>query len=244
MGAVERATASAAGERGGGGSCPRRGGLVFIAATQALQSLSSVLCLGAHADDIEIGCAGTLLKLRQLNPQIELTFVVLSGNDRRVDEARESVEALTDGGGNIDLVVKSFRESYFPYDGAAIKDFFNELGERLRPDLVFTHYRDDRHQDHRVVSDLTWNTFRDHLILEYEIPKYDGDIGVPNVFVHLDRCTCERKVDHLQRRFVSQAEKPWFSSDTFLSMLRLRGIEGKSPDGYAEAFYARKLILA
>jgi LmbE family N-acetylglucosaminyl deacetylase len=217
---------------------------VVIAGTQALQSLSTVLCLGAHADDIEIGCGGTLAKLRQLNPRLRVSFIVLSGDGRRVAEARQSVEALKEAGSNVELVVKSFRESYFPYDGGQIKEYFTEVGERLQPDLIFTHYRHDRHQDHRVVSDLTWNTFRDHLILEYEIPKYDGDVGVPNVFVHLDRCTCEQKIDHLQRRFPSQAVKPWFSNETFLAMLRLRGIEGRSPGGFAEAFYARKLILA
>jgi LmbE family N-acetylglucosaminyl deacetylase len=217
---------------------------VVITGIQALQSLSNVLCLGAHADDIEIGCGGTLLKFRELNPCMKLSFIVLSGDNIRVDEAWQSVEAFRGGGSNVELEVKSFRESYFPYEGAEIKDYFNEVGERLRPDLIFTHYRYDRHQDHRVVSDLTWNTFRDHLILEYEIPKYDGDVGAPNVFVHLDRCTCEEKIDHLHRRFPSQTAKPWFSNETFVSMLRLRGIEGKSPDGYAEAFYARKLILA
>jgi LmbE family N-acetylglucosaminyl deacetylase len=217
---------------------------VVIAGAQGFESFSTVLCLGAHADDIEIGCGGTLLKLRRLNPRLNVKFIVFSGDAGRADEARRSVEALAGNGNGVELVVQSFRDGYFPYEGARIKDYFNELGERMSPDLIFTHYRQDLHQDHRVVSDLTWNTFRDHLILEYEIAKYDGDVGTPNVFVHLDQCTCDQKIDQLHRAFSSQEAKPWFSRETFLSTLRLRGIESRSPDGYAEAFYGRKLILA
>jgi len=217
---------------------------VVIAGAQGFESVSTVLCLGAHSDDIEIGCGGTLLKLRRINPRLHVKFIVFSGDDSRAGEARRSVQALTGNGNGVELVVHSFRDGYFPYEGARIKDSFNELADTVRPDLIFTHYRQDLHQDHRVVSELTWNTFRDHLILEYEIPKYDGDVGSPNVFVHLDQCTCEQKIDQLQRSFSSQAAKPWFSRETFLSTLRLRGIESRAPDGYAEAFYGRKLILA
>lgn len=216
----------------------------MTAGTPGLQSVSTVLCLGAHSDDIEIGCGGTLLKLRRLNPRLSLKFIVFSGDAGRADEARRSVEALAGNGNGVELAVQSFRDGYFPYEGARIKDYFNELAGGVRPDLIFTHYRNDLHQDHRVISELTWNTFRDHLILEYEIPKYDGDVGTPNVFVHLDQCTCEQKIDQLHRSFSSQVAKPWFSRETFLSTLRLRGIESRSPDGYAEAFYGRKLILA
>lgn len=216
----------------------------MIAGALGFDSVSTVLCLGAHSDDIEIGCGGTLLKLRRINPRLNVKFIVFSGDDSRASEARRSVQALTGNGTGVELVVHSFRDGYFPYEGARIKDSFNELADTVRPDLIFTHYRQDLHQDHRVVSELTWNTFRDHLILEYEIPKYDGDVGSPNVFVHLDQCTCEQKIDQLQRSFSSQAAKPWFSRETFLSTLRLRGIESRAPDGYAEAFYGRKLILA
>jgi LmbE family N-acetylglucosaminyl deacetylase len=214
---------------------------VLIAGAETLQSLSTVLCLGAHSDDIELGCGGTILKLQRLNPRLNVKFIVFSADEERASEARQSVQSLV-GDDNVELVVKSFRESYFAYD-ARIKDYFNELGEGARPDLIFTHYRHDLHQDHRIVSELTWNTFRDHLILEYEIPKYDGDLGVPNVFVHLDQCLCEQKIDHLQRCFRSQRVKPWFSRETFTATLRLRGIESKSPEGYAEGFYGRKLVL-
>jgi LmbE family N-acetylglucosaminyl deacetylase len=216
---------------------------LLIAGAQALQSVSKVLCLGAHSDDIELGCAGTLLKLRRLNPLLSVTFIVFSANGDRIREARDSVEALMQGAGKVEVAVESFRECYFAYE-AGIKDYFNELAERARPDLVFTHYRHDLHQDHRAISELTWNTFRDHLILEYEIPKYDGDLGAPNVFVHLERSICEQKVDHLMRCFRSQDAKPWFSRETFMATLRLRGIESRSPEGFAEGFYGRKVVLA
>ena len=215
----------------------------MVAATPLLHAVSAVLCLGAHPDDIEIGCGGTLAKLRSLNPRLEVTFVVFSADETRAGEARESAASFA-GDRDIELIVKSFRESYFTYEGAEIKDYFNELAERRRPDVVFTHYRHDRHQDHRLLSDLTWNTFREHVILEYEIPKYDGDVGVPNAFVPLNRSICDTKITQLERCFGSQTAKPWFSRETFMATLRLRGIECRSPGGYAEAFYARKLVLA
>jgi LmbE family N-acetylglucosaminyl deacetylase len=218
---------------------------VIIAGTQALQSLSTVLCLGAHADDIEIGCGGTLLKLRQLNPGVKVRLVVFSANEARACEARQGAEAFGPGAADDDdLIIKDFRESYFPYHGSEIKEYFDHLGETATPGLIFTHYRHDLHQDHRIISDLTWNTFRDHLILEYEIPKYDGDLGTPNIFVQLDDLTCQRKIDLLHSCFPSQATKPWFSRETFLATLRLRGIESRAREGYAEAFHGRKLILA
>jgi LmbE family N-acetylglucosaminyl deacetylase len=217
---------------------------VIIAGMQALQSLSTVLCLGAHADDIEIGCGGTLLKLRQVNPSVKVRLVVFSANAVRSSEARQGAQAFGSGTPDDDLVIKDFRESYFPYEGKEIKEYFDQLGRTTTPSLIFTHYRHDRHQDHRIISDLTWNTFRDHLILEYEIPKYDGDLGVPNVFVQLDDLTCQRKIDLLHACFPSQATKPWFSRETFLATLRLRGIESKASGGYAEAFHGRKLLLA
>jgi len=218
---------------------------VFNVGTDAmLRSLSRVLCLGAHADDIEIGCGGTILKLIEANPGLHVDWVVFSSDDARSAEAEASARALLSGAGSTTVRVERFRESYFPYIGSEIKDYFDQLGATLSPDVVFTHSAADLHQDHRLLAELTWNTFRNHLILEYEIPKYDGDLGRPNVFVHLARALSERKLDHLMHAFPTQREKHWFSRDTFLSTLRLRGIESGSPDGHAEAFYCRKLVLA
>jgi LmbE family N-acetylglucosaminyl deacetylase len=154
--------------------------------------VSSILCLGAHADDIEIGCGGFLQRLLQMNPGVRVTWVVLSGPDDRATEARRSAERVLQRAAYVDVLVKDLREGYFPYVGSRVKEVFDALGREVAPDLVLTHYRHDLHQDHRVVCELTWNTFRDHLILEYEIPKYDGDLGSPNVFVQLDAATCAR----------------------------------------------------
>jgi LmbE family N-acetylglucosaminyl deacetylase len=216
----------------------------MLAADALRSSLSRVLCLGAHADDIEIGCGGTVVKLIEANPNVHVDWIVFSANEARAAEAQASARALLSGATSANVRVESFRESYFPYVGSEIKEYFDALGATLQPDIVFTHSGADLHQDHRLLSELTWNTFRNHLILEYEIPKYDGDLGRPNVFVHLARAISERKLDHLMEAFPSQREKHWFSRDTFLSTLRLRGIESGSPDGHAEAFYCRKLVLA
>jgi len=140
------------------------------------------------------------------------------------------------------IVVQSFRDGFFPYVGGAIKEFFEDLKRTVAPDVIFTHYRHDLHQDHRLVSELTWNTYRDHLILEYEIVKYDGDIGTPNVFVHLDEATCLKKIKLLMDCFQSQRDKDWFTPDTFMSLMRIRGIESRAPEKYAEAFYCRKVV--
>jgi LmbE family N-acetylglucosaminyl deacetylase len=215
-----------------------------IGADVTRRALSRVLCLGAHPDDIEIGCGGTILKLVEANPDLHVDWVVFSSNETRAAEAEASARTLLRGAGSASVRVESFRESYFPYVGSEIKEYFDRLGATLSPDVVFTHSGADLHQDHRLLSELSWNTFRDHLILEYEIPKYDGDLGRPNVFVHLDRTLSERKLEHLMEAFPSQREKHWFSRETFLSTLRLRGIESGSPDGHAEAFYCRKLVLA
>ncbi|MGH7402859.1 MAG: PIG-L deacetylase family protein, partial [Candidatus Rokuibacteriota bacterium] len=157
--------------------------------------------------------------------------------------ARASAEAILAGVKTRNVQVKAFRDGFLPYQGAEVKEAFEALKQTVAPDLIFTHYRADLHQDHRLVSELTWNTFRDHLILEYEIPKFDGDLGSPNVFVHLDQALCRRKIDNLVRSFPSQADRRWFSEDTFRAILRLRGMESNAPDGYAEGFYSRKLIL-
>jgi LmbE family N-acetylglucosaminyl deacetylase len=205
--------------------------------------LHKVLCLGAHADDIEIGCGATLLQLAAAL-RIECHWVVLSADDTRREEAQASAGNFLADCARADVRVASFRESYFPYIGAQVKDYIESLAAELDPDVVFTHARDDLHQDHRLVSELTWNAFRNHLVLEYEIPKYDGDLGQPNVFVPIAAATCARKIELLKAGYPSQAARHWFDEETFRAMLRLRGAEARSPTGYAEAFYGRKLNLA
>jgi LmbE family N-acetylglucosaminyl deacetylase len=203
-----------------------------------------VLCLGAHSDDIEIGCGGTILELLSGRSDVHCHWVVLSSDDQREKEARDSAAAFLKSAGRSEVVVQRFRNGYFPFVGDEIKDYFEELKAKLSPDLVFTHYRDDRHQDHRMVSDLTWNTFRNHLILEYEIPKYDGDLGSPNLFVPLAESTCREKIRILETAFTSQRDKHWFDEDTFRALMRLRGMESCAPSFHAEAFYMRKIVLA
>ena len=203
----------------------------------------TILCLGAHSDDIEIGCGGTILTLLARHADAVCHWVVLSSDAEREGEARSSAREFLAKAGRTTVAVERFRNGYFPYVGADIKDYFESLKAKVAPDLVFTHTRDDRHQDHRVVSDLTWNTFRNHTILEYEIPKYDGDLGRPNLFVPLESPIYEQKIDHLFEAFESQRSKPWFARETFLGLMRIRGMESNSPSGYAEAFHTRKLIL-
>jgi LmbE family N-acetylglucosaminyl deacetylase len=202
-----------------------------------------VLCLGAHADDIEIGCGGLILRLIADVSHVEIDWVVFSAPNRRAAEARRSAALFLKGARRARVMLEGFRDGFFPYQGAEIKEKFERLKRRSSPDLVLTHFRDDRHQDHRVLSDLTWNTFRDHWILEYEVPKFDGDLGAPNCFVPLDGDMCARKVQHLRRVFGSQRDKHWFTDETFMALMRLRGMECRAPDGYAEAFYSRKTVL-
>jgi LmbE family N-acetylglucosaminyl deacetylase len=204
-------------------------------------SLGQILCIGAHSDDIEIGCGGTLLKLIDLYPNLTIYWVVLGASGQREQEAVASARQLMKDVQHKQIIIKGFRDGFFPYLGMEIKQCFEELKREVTPDLILTHYRHDRHQDHRLISDLTWNTFRDHLIWEYEIPKYDGDLGSPNIFVHLDEVICRRKVDHLFEHFSTQADKVWFTEDTFFSILRMRGIESNAR--YAEAFYCRKTVM-
>jgi LmbE family N-acetylglucosaminyl deacetylase len=203
----------------------------------------TLLALGAHSDDIEIGCAGTILKLIEQGVVSEVWWVVLTGETTRAAEARESANALLGDMPGRHVILKDFRDGYFPYDGAAIKGFFEELKGQVSPDLILTHQRSDLHQDHRVTCELTWNTFRDHLILEYEIPKYDGDMGRPNLYVGLGESLCRKKIDHLMTYFGTQLTKRWFQEDLFTGLLRLRGMECNSPTSYAEAFYCRKAVL-
>jgi len=208
-----------------------------------LDQVHTILCLGAHADDIEIGCGGTLLKLLSEHKSSLVYWVVFSANDSRAEEARRSAELFLGEAAESHVVIKAFRDTFFPFEGAQIKEYFRELQSQVSPDVIFTHRREDMHQDHRLMAELTWNAFRDHLIFEYEIPKYEGDLGMPNVFVPLDESTAQKKVDNLLTAFPSQHAKPWFTEDTFRALLRIRGIECNSPSGYAEGLYCRKLTI-
>jgi LmbE family N-acetylglucosaminyl deacetylase len=210
---------------------------------QAARKPLTILCLGAHSDDIEIGCGGTILKLLQDHPGSEVLWVVFSAKGRRKREAIRSATAFLERAGRVRIKTRIFKESFFPYRGEAIKEFFEGLKAEISPDIIFTHYRHDCHQDHRVVCELTWNTFRKHQILEYEIPKYDGDLGQPNVYISLTETICDRKVQLLMKGFASQRSRQWFTEDTFYSLLRLRGIEANESEKYAEAFYGRKMVL-
>src|SRR5215468_7656399 len=205
--------------------------------------IQHVLCLGAHCDDLEIGCGGTVLKLATGRNPPAFTWVVFSSDATREAEALQSARVMLPKSSSSRIIIKKFRDGFLPYEGSVVKETFEELKETVSPDLILTHYRGDLHQDHRLISELTWNTFRDHLILEYEIPKYDGDLGVPNVFVPLSERVYRDKVSNLMTYFESQRDKAWFKEDTFLSILRLRGIECNSASGYAEGFYSRKIVL-
>jgi LmbE family N-acetylglucosaminyl deacetylase len=202
-----------------------------------------VLCLGAHSDDLEIGCGGTILELIHRYPNLHLTWIVFSGRGARAQEALASANAFLADLQHKTIILKEFRDSYFPYTGTEIKDFFNQLKSEPAPDLIFTHFRHDLHQDHRLICELTWNTFREHLILEYEIPKYDGDMGVPNFFFHVEEATCKKKVQLILQHFKTQEDRHWFTEETFFSLMRLRGIESRSISKYAEAFYCRKIRI-
>src|SRR5260370_15667134 len=194
-----------------------------------------ILCLGAHSDDIEIGCGGTILRLFSNHNEAEIVWVVFGATNQREQEARTSAALFLSRVKKKKVVVKNFRDGFFPFEGTKIKECFEEL-KTTTPDIIFTHQRNDAHQDHRLLAELTWNTFRNHLILEYEIPKYDGDLGQPNLFVPLDREIYEQKVDYLMRAFATQRSKQWFDKDTFLGLMRLRGMECVSPPSHAEAF--------
>lgn len=199
--------------------------------------------IGAHSDDIEIGCGGTAMELLGRYPAARVHWIVLSTGRNRAREAKLGANALLRGAADARVTLKNFRGAYFPSEAAEIKDFFETLKRRVAPDVIFCHCRDELHQDHRTVGELAWNTWRDHVILEYEIPKYDGGLGSPSVFVPLTKSTVRRKIDLLMTTFATQRDKQWFTPETFKGLMRLRGIECNAPDGYAEAFYSRKLIL-
>ncbi len=203
----------------------------------------SVLAIGAHADDIEIGCGGTILRLVQAQLLSDITWLVLGATGDRAIEAERSASVFGSGVASMDVRVSGFRDGFFPTELKAIKESFEHLKPRIEPDLIFTHRREDLHQDHRLTAELTWNTFRNHMILEYEIPKFDGDLGPQNFYVELTEAICARKTGLIMAQFPSQAGRDWFTEETFRSLLRLRGIEARASSGYAEAFTGRKIVL-
>jgi LmbE family N-acetylglucosaminyl deacetylase len=205
--------------------------------------LLRVLCLGCHSDDIEIGCGGAILRMAAQYSNCAFHWVVFSAAGVRGTEARRGAELFAGAALAQEPVLKTFPDAFMPSVGAEVKTFFEELSRTVSPDVIFTHNRNDAHQDHRLIAELTWNTFRNHLILEYEIPKYDGDLGRPNVFVPLEDCVYKRKVRYIVDTFQSQTGKRWFQEDTFLALMRLRGMECNAPSGHAEAFYSRKMVL-
>ena len=209
-----------------------------------IKSPLRILCLGAHSDDIEIGCGGTILKLaEQYHHHLEIVWVVFSAHGEREQEAQQSADAFLKDVKQKRIFIYKHKDGFFPFTGIEIKESFEAIKKEFSPDIVFTHYRNDRHQDHRLISDLTWNTFRNHLILEYEIPKYDGDFGSPNFFMSLDEKTCKRRNKLIIRYFQTQKEKHWLTEETLISILRLRGIESGRSSRYAEGFFCRKITL-
>jgi LmbE family N-acetylglucosaminyl deacetylase len=207
------------------------------------ETLREVLVLGAHCDDVEIGCGGTLAMLARECPHVQLRVVLFSGESVRAAETRAALRRLLPPGARCELELLEFRDGFFPMEWPAIKERFEQLKRRCNPDVIFTHHEHDRHQDHRTICELTWNTFRDHLVLEYEIPKYDGDLGRPALFVPLSEQLVRHKIDTLLECYASQAGKRWFTAELFAGLMRVRGMECNAESGYAEAFYARKLRL-
>jgi LmbE family N-acetylglucosaminyl deacetylase len=202
-----------------------------------------VLCLGAHSDDLEIGCGGAVLEWLATREEIDITWVVLSASGKRETEALESANELLSKAKRKKVVLRDFRDGYFPLEFERIKNFFEELKASENPDVILTHRLEDRHQDHKLVAELTWQTFRDHLVLEYEIPKYEGDLAQPNFYVPLSTGAGEAKVKHLLRHFGSQRAKSWFRSETFLGLMHIRGIECRAASGMAEGFHVRKATI-
>jgi LmbE family N-acetylglucosaminyl deacetylase len=211
--------------------------------TLSLKGLRSILCLGAHSDDIDIGCGGTMLRLLGDEPGASVHWVVFSARGDRAREAEASAARFLARAGATAIEFHQFRDGFFPSEQSKIKSYFEELKGKVKPDVIFTHCRDDFHQDHRVINELTWNTFRDHLTLEYEIPKWDGDLGRPNVFVPLSEAHAREKAAILMESFASQSGKHWFDEETFAALMRLRGLECNAPARRAEAFYGRKVVV-
>lgn len=211
--------------------------------TFALEKLRSLLCLGAHSDDIEIGCGGTVLRLIESNPGLAVHWVVFSAAGDRSREAESAAARFLARAGSKTVELHQFRDGFFPSELGKIKTYFEELKAKIQPDVVFTHTRADLHQDHRAVCELTWNTFRDHVVLEYEVPKWDGDLGNPNVFVPIEERHAKEKIAILMECFATQAGKRWFDEETFVGLMRLRGMECNAASRRAEAFYGRKVVV-
>ena len=203
----------------------------------------TILCLGAHCDDIEIGCGGALIRLMESHPVDFVKWVVFTSTEKRKQEAITSADAFLKNAKEKEIQVFDYRDAFLNYSGLEIKEKFESIKKEINPDLIFTHYRDDRHQDHKLLSDLTWNTFRQHFILEYEIPKFDGDLGIPNFFIQLNEEQVNKKIGIILDSFKSQSEKHWFDKETFKALMRIRGMESACLNKYAEAFFARKVIL-
>jgi LmbE family N-acetylglucosaminyl deacetylase len=207
------------------------------------QKAFKILCLGAHSDDIEIGCGGTMLRILEEYENVEVLWIVFSATHDRKEEAEQSAHEFLANARQREIRIEGFRDGFFPYIGEQIKEYFEKLKIQVNPDLIFAPCRDDLHQDHRAISELTWNTFRDHLILEYEIVKYDGDLGRPNFYINLDKEVCLKKINIILKTFKSQMTRNWFTSDAFMSIMRLRGIETSATVNFAEAFYGRKICF-
>jgi LmbE family N-acetylglucosaminyl deacetylase len=218
-------------------------GVVLALKLAELGQSATVLCIGAHCDDIEIGCGATLIRWSREYPGLRVVWAIFSGDAVRQDESRAAAKRLINGSASCELQFFDFRDRFFPAQAESIKNAFDELRARVKPDVIFTHHLADRHQDHELLGELTWNTFRANLILEYEIPKFEGDLGHPNVFVPHAAGDLEQKVQALLDSFASQSSRPWFTADTFRALARLRGIESGASSGLAEAFHARKLCL-
>lgn len=217
--------------------------MLNLSLSKALDRNPKLLLLGAHCDDIEIGCGGTLIQLMEKNPGIEVNWVVFSSNEIREKEARNSAEEYLSGIKRKSIQILDYKNGFFPHEMHKIKHYFEDLKKQIEPGVIFTHYRKDLHQDHRTINELTWNTFRSHFILEYEIMKYDGDLGVPNIFCSLTKDTKDIKIEKLTKHFGSQSDKQWFTESTFEALMRIRGIECNSKSGFAEAFYGRKICI-
>jgi LmbE family N-acetylglucosaminyl deacetylase len=218
-------------------------GLMFALGLPVGRGLRRILCIGAHCDDIEIGCGGTLIQLQKVNSEFRVDWAILSGTAERQAESRAAMERLIAPMHRGQIFFGDLPDAGFPAEYARLKSFFSALRKESTPDLVFSHTRDDAHQDHRMVNEMTWGAFRDHLVLEYEVIKWDGDLRSPNAYVHLDADVAEAKIDLLMGIYGSQRSRDWFTADTFRSVMRIRGIECRSPSGLAEGFFARKFVL-
>jgi len=206
-----------------------------------LSRVKSAMFIGAHSDDIEIGAGGLLMRLVRESPGVEITYVILSGDATRHNEARNAAAAFTHGCGKLDLRLASFTDRFFPAEQTQIKKYFDQLKLNTSPQLVICHKASDKHQDHRVVNELVYNTFRAHSILEYEIPKWDGDLSTPNLYVPLSDEIATQKAELLMEHFGSQRSKHWFDLETFRGLMRIRGIECNAK--YAEGFHVRKMVV-